>query len=80
MMDNIKYAKGGMVKVGDKVVITDEAVADSELKSNYGEVLRIYEEEIYDGAINTLVEVKTNDGKVNTANLHEVKKTICKRW
>ena len=73
-----KYAKGGVVKVGDKVVITDEAIADSKLKSNYGEVLRIYEEEIYDGAINTLVEVKTNDGKINVITLQEVNKLYAK--
>ena len=72
------FSKGGVVKVGDKVVITDEAIADSKLKSNYGEVLRIYEEEIYDGAINTLVEVKTNDGKINVITLQEVNKLYAK--
>ena len=73
-----KYAKGGMIKVGDKVVITDEAVYDEGAKSNYGEVLRVKKEEIYDGAINTLVEVKTNDGKINVVNLHEVNKLYAK--
>tara|TARA_B100001248_G_C27395446_1_gene465230 strand:+ start:831 stop:3953 length:3123 start_codon:yes stop_codon:yes gene_type:complete len=77
---NPKYrmAKGGIVKVGDLVVITDESVSDEGAKSNYGKVLSIKKEEIYDGAVNTLVKVKTNDGKVNTVNLHEVKKLYAK--
>jgi len=70
----MRYAKGGMIKVGDKVVITDEAVSDEGAKSNYGEVLSVKKEEIYGGAINTLVEVKTNDGKINVVNLQEVNK------
>jgi hypothetical protein len=73
-----KMAKGGIVKVGDLVVITDESVSDEGAKSNYGKVLSIKKEEIYDGAVNTLVKVKTNDGKVNTVNLHEVKKLYAK--
>ena len=60
------------LKIGDKVLITNEAVKDSEMKSNYGTIKHIESEVIYNNELNYYVKVFTNDNVLNTANLHEL--------
>ncbi|MHA2404809.1 MAG: hypothetical protein ACXADH_17565 [Candidatus Kariarchaeaceae archaeon] len=62
------------MKKGDRVIISGEAVGDSELPSNEANVVRLFEEAGTNNPIPyELVELKFDDGSTGVVGQHEVK-------
>ena len=60
------------MKKGTKVRISDEAVFDSELSSNEGIIVKLWNEPLANSEDTPLVEIKLKDGSLGVVGQHEV--------
>jgi len=61
-----------ILEVGQYVQIYGEAVADSELSSNKGTIVKLWNEPLANGEPTPLVKMKLDTGDYGTVGQHEV--------
>ncbi len=60
------------MKIGDKVKISSEAVADSELSYNEGKVTKLWDEPLANSNPTPLAEVLLDDNSIAVIGQHEL--------